>query len=112
MKIKLAVATNAAALERFSTSRNSAAEPTDQTLTSDQGKKIARQVHLATNPCVMVWFCNPGSTWYRNAFEHPKGQIRRYPTEGTDMPAHNPEQLYATADLHYYKFFTIKMIKI
>ena len=99
MLIKLTDATAASALEGFTAKLRSIAEPVRQTLTYDRGREMARHAGLTANTGVMVYFCNPHSSWQRGSCENTNGLIRQFLPKVTDLSVHSQEQLDAIADL-------------
>ncbi len=91
-------ATAASALAGYTLKLNGIAEPMRQSLTYDQGKKMARHAELTAQTGVKVYFCDPHSPWQRGSCENTDGLLRQYLPKGTDLSVYGQEQVDGIAE--------------
>lgn len=68
-----------------------------RSLTWDQGKEMAYHREITQALGVPVFFCEKASPWQRPSNENTNGLLRQYFPKGTDLRAHDADQLAAVA---------------
>ena len=68
-----------------------------RSLTWDQGKEMALHGEIAQALGVPVFFCEKFSPWQRPSNENTNGLLRQYFPKGTDLRAHDADELAAVA---------------
>jgi IS30 family transposase len=68
-----------------------------QSLTKDQGTKMAQHARLHIDTGLEIYFCDPQSPWQRGTNENTNGLLRQYFPKGTDLSWHSSEALEAVA---------------
>lgn len=68
-----------------------------RSLTWDQGREMALHGEIAQALGMPVFFCEKSSPWQRPSNENTNGLLRQYFPKGTDLRAHNADELAAVA---------------
>lgn len=68
-----------------------------RSLTWDQGKEMALHAEIARALGMPVYFCDKASPWQRPSNENTNGLLRQYFPKGTDLRAHDADQLAAVS---------------
>ena len=71
--------------------------PLRRSLTWDQGSEMALHGEVADALGMPVFFCEKASPWQRPSNENTNGLLRQYFPKGTDLRAHDADQLAAVA---------------
>jgi IS30 family transposase len=58
---------------------------------------MAKHAELRIETGLGVYFCDPHSPWQRGSNENTNGLLRRYFPKGTDLAAHDADDLAAVA---------------
>ncbi len=93
--VKMRDATATPAVEGFSAALNNMPLEVRKSVTSDQGREMAKHAELTQKTGVAIYFCDPHSPWQRGSNENINGLIRQYLPKGTDLSKHRQEELDA-----------------
>ena len=95
--IKLMDAKAETARDGFAAGLRAVPAPLRLTLTSDQGKEMARHKELAALTGLRVYFADPHAPWQRGSNENANGLVRQYLPKGTDLSLFSQAELDAIA---------------
>ena len=69
-----------------------------RSLTWDQGSEMAMHAEIAQALDMPVYFCQKASPWQRPSNENTNGLLRQYFPKGTNLRAHDAEEIAAAAE--------------
>jgi IS30 family transposase len=58
---------------------------------------MSQHARLRIDTGLMVYFCDPRSSWQRGTNENTNGLLRQYFPKGTDLSVHSPRDLESIA---------------